>query len=109
MSEVFRIMRLIVMFDLPTETSADKRNYRKFRKFLIQNGYSMMQYSVYSKIILNRSVLNYQKIKLKQHAPPKGFVDTLVVTENQYVNMETIVGDEERSNQEHSTKRMIVL
>lgn len=109
MSEVFRIMRLIVMFDLPTETSADKRNYRKFRKFLIQNGYSMMQYSVYSKIILNRSVLNYQKIKLKQHAPPKGFVDTLVVTENQYVNMETIVGDEERSNQEHSTKRMIVI
>lgn len=102
-------MRLIVMFDLPTETSADRRNYRKFRRFLIENGYSMMQYSVYSKIILNRSVLNYQKVKLKQNAPPKGFVDTLIVTENQYVNMETIVGEEHRTNQEHTTKRMIVL
>ncbi|MBO1002723.1 CRISPR-associated endonuclease Cas2 [Pseudogracilibacillus auburnensis] len=102
-------MRLIVMFDLPTETSADRRNYRKFRKFLIQNGYSMMQYSIYSKIILNRSVLSFQTVKLKQNAPPKGFVETLIVTENQYANIETIVGQEHRSSQEHSTKRMIIL
>jgi len=102
-------MRLIVMFDLPTETSADRRNYRKFRKFLIQNGYSMMQYSVYSKIVLNRPVLNYQKKKLEQNAPYKGYIDTLIVTENQYANIETIVGDRRRSNQENSTKRMIVL
>ena len=97
------------MFDLPTETSADRRNYRKFRKFLIQNGYSMMQYSVYSKIVLNRPVLNYQKKKLEQNAPHKGYVDTLIVTENQYANIETIVGDRRRSDQENSTKRMIVL
>lgn len=97
------------MFDLPTETSVDRRNYRRFRKFLIQNGYSMMQYSIYSKIILNRSVLNHQKVKLKQNAPPKGFIDTLIVTENQYANIETIIGDEQRTNQEHSTKRMVIL
>jgi|SRR5699024_630407 len=102
-------MRMIIMFDLPMETSADKRNYRKFRKFLIENGYSMMQYSVYSKIILNRSVLNYQKLKLYENAPPKGNLDTLIVTENQYVNIETIVGDAVRTDQELSTDRMIIL
>lgn len=106
---MFRIMRMIIMFDLPMETSKDKRNYRKFRKFLIENGYSMMQYSIYSKIILNRSVLNYQKLKIYENAPPKGYVDSLVVTEKQYVNMETIVGDAARTNQETSTARMIVL
>src|SRR5690625_830940 len=106
---MFRIMRLIVMFDLPTETSADRRNYRKFRKFLIQNGYSMMQYSVYSKIILNRSVLDFQRRKLKQNAPNKGYIETLLVTENQYVNIEIVTGDKERSNQEHSTERMVEL
>lgn len=106
---MFRIMRLIVMFDLPTETSMDRRNYGKFRKFLLQNGYSMMQYSIYSKIILNRPVLIYQKKKLEQNAPPKGYVNTLIITENQYVNIEAIVGDKRRSNQEDSTKRMIVL
>lgn len=102
-------MRLIVMFDLPTETSTDRRNYRKFRKFLIQNGYSMIQYSVYSKIILNHSVLNYQKVKLEQNAPPKGYIDLLTVTEKQFVNMETVIGDKKRSDQENSTKRMIIL
>lgn len=69
----------------------------------------MMQYSIYTKIILNRPVLNYQKKKLQQNAPPKGYVDTLVVTENQFVNIETIVSDRKRSDQENSTKRMIVL
>lgn len=97
------------MFDLPMETSADKRNYRRFRRFLIENGYSMMQYSIYSKIILNRSVLNYQKVKLHENAPSKGQIDTLVVTENQYVNIETIIGDTVRTDQETSTDRMIII
>lgn len=106
---MFRIMRLIVMFDLPTTTSRDRRNYRLFRKFLIENGYCMMQYSVYSKIVLNRSALNLQKKKLQQHAPPNGYVDLLVVTEKQFTNIETIVGESKRTVQEHSTKRMIEL
>lgn len=109
MRMVFRIMRMIVMFDLPTETSKDKRNYRKFRRFLIKNGYVMMQYSVYSKIIINRSVLNHQRIKLKQHAPTDGYVDLLIVTEKQYVNMETIIGEEKRTTQEDSTDRLLEL
>jgi|SRR5699024_3452074 len=109
MRKVFRIMRLIVMFDLPTETSRDKKNYRKFRRFLIKNGYVMMQYSIYSKIVLNPTALNHQKIKLKQNAPEKGFVELLVVTENQYANIEVLVGHSERSNQESTTQRTIEL
>lgn len=97
------------MFDLPTETSVDRKRYRNFRNFLIKNGYSMMQYSIYSKIILNRTVLNFQKVKLKQNAPPKGSVDILIVTEKQYAGIETIVGSQEITNQEHSTERMVIL
>lgn len=106
---MFRIMRLIVMFDLPIETAADRRNYARFRKFLIKNGYYMMQYSIYSKIILNQSVLKYQKDNLRKNAPPKGYVEALVVTENQFANMEMIVGGDKRSNQETSTERLIEL
>lgn len=51
-------MRLIVMFDLPTLTVEDMRSYRDFRKFLIKNGFMMMQESVYSKIALNQSMAN---------------------------------------------------
>jgi len=106
---VFRIMRLIVMFDLPTETSKDRKNYRKFRRFLIKNGYVMMQYSIYSKIILNRTVLNHQKTKLKQNAPDKGFVELLIVTENQYANKEVLVDHDKRSVQENTVNRTIEL
>lgn len=91
------------------ETSRNKRNYSRFRKFLIKNGYSMMQYSVYSKIILNRTVLHFQKGLLRKNAPPDGYVETLIVTEKQFSNMESIVGEGKRNNQEQSTKRMIIL
>lgn len=102
-------MRLIVMFDLPTVTSTDLKNYRKFRKFLIENGYSMMQYSVYSKIILNRTVLNFQMKKLRDNAPKNGYIEALIVTEKQYANIEIIVGEDQRSYQLHSTERLMEL
>jgi len=69
----------------------------------------MVQYSVYSKIIMNSSVLKYQKKKLYENIPPKGHVLTLVVTEKQFNNIEVLSGEENRSNQEQSTKRMIEL
>jgi len=108
-SELFRIMRLIVMFDLPVNTSKQRRDYTRFRKFLIKNGYAMMQYSVYSKIILNHSVLNFQKDLLKQNVPPKGYVETLVITEKQYTNIEMIVGEGSRSPQMNKVERLIEL
>ena len=46
-------MRVLVLFDLPVETAADRRAYTQFRKFLIRNGFIMMQESVYSKIVQN--------------------------------------------------------
>ena len=44
----YRFMRIIVFFDLPTETALDRKNYTKFRKFLIKDGFIMLQYSVYT-------------------------------------------------------------
>ena len=48
-------MRVIVFFDLPVETSADRREYAHFRKHLVKNGFLMIQESVYSKLALNMS------------------------------------------------------
>lgn len=49
----YRFMRIIVMFDLPTVTQAERQEYTKFRKFLLKSGFIMMQESVYTKIALN--------------------------------------------------------
>ena len=48
----YRFMRVIVFFDLPTETTEDKANYRQFRKALIRNGFLMMQESVYCRLLI---------------------------------------------------------
>lgn len=86
-------MRLIVMFDLPTLTVEDMRSYRNFRKFLIKNGFMMMQESVYSKIALNQSMANLITNRVRENKPPKGLVQMFTITEKQFSRMEILVGD----------------
>lgn len=86
-------MRMIVFFDLPTETSAERRNYRHFRKFLMQNGFLMLQESVYCKLLLNGSAQTAMAESIRRNKPPKGIVQMLTITEKQFSKMEYVVGD----------------
>lgn len=89
----YRYMRVLIFFDLPTLTVNDRQNYRNFRKFLIQNGFMMMQESVYSKITKNMSSAEAITFKVKQNIPPDGLVQMITITEKQYSKMEILVGD----------------
>lgn len=104
----YRFMRMFVFFDLPVETLEDQRNYRKFRKALIQNGFVMMQESVYCKMITSPSVQNSCKKLLHDNKPPSGLVQTLCVTEKQFVKMEYVVG-ESKSDVIDSEESLIIL
>lgn len=85
-------MRMIVFFDLPVETASDRREYSSFRKFLIKNGFMMMQESVYCKLALNQTAIGTLTENIRKHKPPQGLVQALVITEKQYARMEYIVG-----------------
>ncbi len=85
-------MRVILFFDLPVITEKDKRIYLKFRKYLIHNGYMMLQYSVYSKIFNNRDSAVKHIQTLKKNVPEKGAIRIMLVTEKQYARMEILVG-----------------
>ena len=61
-----RFMRIIVMFDLPTATTEDKREYLHFRTGLIKLGFDMLQFSVYSRITRNNDDARKYITKLKQ-------------------------------------------
>lgn len=104
----YRFMRIIVFFDLPTETGEDKRNYRKFRKALIKDGFIMLQESVYCKLMPTPSVENSVKNMLQKNKPPKGLVQSLVVTEKQFSKMNFIVG-ENVSEYIDSDERLVIL
>lgn len=86
-------MRLIVMFDLPTLNATDMRSYREFRKFLIKNGFMMMQESVYTKIALNQSMAQLIANKVRDNKPDKGLVQMFIITEKQFSRMEILVGE----------------
>ena len=104
----FRFMRMIVFFDLPVITNEDRRNYRNFRKALIKNGFMMLQESVYCRMITSPSMEFSVKNTINASKPPKGLVQTLIVTEKQFVKMEYIVG-EYKSDVIDSEERLIVL
>lgn len=104
----YRFMRMLVFFDLPVETNEDRRNYGKFRKILIKNGFIMLQESVYTKVMTTPSVECSVKNLIKRNKPPKGLVQTLTVTEKQFLKMDYIVGT---GNSEYidNDERLVIL
>ena len=86
-------MRILVFFDLPTLTNDDKRNYRRFRKNLIKNGFIMLQESVYCKMITSPTMEKSVNNMLMKNKPPAGMVQSLLLTENQFVKMKYICGE----------------
>ncbi len=63
-------MRLLIFFDLPVETSKDRKEYTRFHKFLIKSGFIMMQKSVYSKLVINNVTSAAVKSKVAENLPP---------------------------------------
>lgn len=89
----YRFVRIIVFFDLPVQTVESRRNYSKFRRFLIKNGFMMMQESVYCRMVLNQNIANNVISNIRSNKPPEGLVQVLAVTEKQFSKMEFITGN----------------
>ena len=101
-------MRVMIFFDLPTETAKDRRHYSKFRKFLINEGFIMIQESVYAKLTLNSLVTDSIKDKIYKNKPPKGIVQILAITEKQFNSMEYVIGEKDTKTLD-SLERMTIL
>ncbi|MCM1306197.1 MAG: CRISPR-associated endonuclease Cas2 [Bacteroides sp.] len=101
-------MRTILFFDLPTETSSEVREYTKFHKFLIKNGFAMMQKSVYCHLSLNATAVGSTIAAIRKNKPVKGLVQVLTVTEKQFARMEFIVGQYD-GDILNSDSRLVVL
>lgn len=86
-----RIMRLLVMFDLPTKTKSNKDAYTKFRRFLEDDGYIREQNSIYSRNLLSRASAEAHAEQLRKNLPPAGHVVAMQFTEKQYVDREILV------------------
>lgn len=85
-------MRIIVFFDLPVKTKRQRKIANDFRKYLLFEGFTMLQLSIYSRICNNPDSVNSIEKRIRQNLPSEGNVRLLVITEKQYTNMKLLVG-----------------
>jgi CRISPR-associated protein Cas2 len=80
----YRIMWLFVFFDLPTNTKKERKNASLFRKNLLKDGFTMMQYSVYMRHCASSESADVHERRIKKVLPPCGKVSVLRITDKQY-------------------------
>jgi CRISPR-associated protein Cas2 len=85
-------MRMLVFFDLPVVTRAERRAYTQFRRFLLNDGFDMIQFSVYGRILNGRDAEEKHMQRVVANLPPEGSVRVLTVTEKQFASMKLLVG-----------------
>lgn len=109
MGSPYRIMRLILFFDLPMNTKEERRIYTRFRKYLINNGFSMIQFSVYVKIFPNRISMTQYIETLRNNLPQKGAIRVMGVTNKQYERMLIMVGGKTIQEDSITEDPMVIL
>lgn len=88
----YRIMWLFCLFDLPTNTKAQRKRASDFRKFLLEDGFDMMQYSVYKRHCGSAEACEVHIKRIKENLPPEGTVSILKFTDKQFGDIETFIG-----------------
>lgn len=103
-----RFMRLLVFFDLPVVKKEDRKEYQNFRRFLLNDGYIMLQFSVYSRICNGVDGANKHINRLQKNIPPKGSVRYLQITEKQYTEMKFLVGSPKKQEKQINSGQLNV-
>ena len=85
-------MRILVFFDLPVKTAAQRRQATGFRNFLIKDGYHMVQFSVYARVVNGADAVEKHRARLKANLPDNGSVRMLAITEKQYASIDILLG-----------------
>lgn len=88
----YRIMWIYVFFDLPTQTKNQVRIANKFRKYLLEDGFKMFQFSIYIRHCTSRENAKVHEKRVKKKLPAKGKIGILSVTDKQFGMMEIYHG-----------------
>jgi len=88
----WRTMWVIALFDLPTETKLQRKAYARFRKDLLEDGFTMMQYSVYQRHCASTENAQVHIQRMRARLPAEGEVRFVVITDKQFGNILTYWG-----------------
>ena len=88
----YRIMWVLVLFDLPTETKKEKKAYSDFRKNLQRDGFTMFQFSIYVRHCASQENAEVHIKRVKSFLPEHGQIGIMCITDKQFGNIELFYG-----------------
>lgn len=94
----YRIMWIMVFFDLPTETKKDKKAYTDFRKRLQNDGFTMFQFSIYVRHCASRENAEVHIKRVKSFLPEYGKVGIMCITDKQFEDIKLYNGQKSMPN-----------
>lgn len=89
----YRGMWLFAMFDLPVTTPQARKAYTQFRKHLIEQGFTMLQFSIYARYCESEEASAVFRSRIREALPDEGYVRVLAVTDRQFGKMENYIGE----------------
>jgi CRISPR-associated protein Cas2 len=107
-SEETRFVWLFVFFDLPVGTKAERRDASRFRNFLKDDGFMMLQYSVYARVCRAEDGAMKHVARVTRNLPGKGSVRSLQVTDRQYGRMRLMLGQATKT-ESLGSRQMVLL
>ena len=96
----YRVMWTLVMYDLPTETKKERKMASRFRKYLLQDGFSMFQFSIYLRHSASYENAAVHKRRVKTFLPEHGKVGILQITDKQFGQIELFYGAKPQKTQD---------
>ena len=93
----YRIMWVLVFFDLPTDTKKERKAAAEFRKQLLSDGFVMFQFSIYIRHCASKENMQVHINRIKKCIPDKGKVGIIGITDKQFGDMEIFIGKKETS------------
>ena len=101
-------MRILIFFDLPVKTKAQRREATRFRNFLLTDGYHMLQYSVYARVCNGMDAVEKHRRRVEQNLPDNGAIRLMVITEKQYESMDVLLGKLTEADAEFQCEQLTI-
>lgn len=97
----YELMWMLIFFDLPVIEKEERKAAADFRNFLLDNGFSMVQYSIYTRLFSGKDACEKYYSLIRDNLPKEGKVDILLITDKQYGNIVSYnSGQKRRKKQE---------
>lgn len=93
----YRILWVLVFFDLPAESKKERHMYARFRSDIMRDGFSMFQFSIYLRHCSSRENAEVHIKRVKRSLPSKGHVGIMTITDKQFGMIELFYGKEEKA------------